>query len=58
MHDQHLLDLSGSVKIGVEAAGLTGFRFNTIGVSDGISMGTDGMRRLPTQIFPSYYMIC
>ena len=24
-------------------AGLTGFRFNTIGVSDGISMGTDGM---------------
>jgi dihydroxy-acid dehydratase len=23
--------------------GLVGFRFNTIGVSDGISMGTDGM---------------
>lgn len=29
--------------LGVKEAGLTGFRFNTIGVSDGISMGTDGM---------------
>ncbi|KAL4108446.1 hypothetical protein PRIC1_000162 [Phytophthora ramorum] len=28
---------------GVNAAGLVGLRFNTIGVSDGISMGTDGM---------------
>jgi dihydroxyacid dehydratase/phosphogluconate dehydratase len=26
-----------------EAVGLVGYRFNTIGVSDGISMGTDGM---------------
>lgn len=41
--NMHLLDLSGFVKEGVEKAGLTGFRFNTIGVSDGISMGTDGM---------------
>ena len=39
----HLLDLSGSVKEGVQSAGLTAYRFNTIGVSDGISMGTDGM---------------
>ena len=39
----HLLDLSSSVKKGVENAGLVGYRFNTIGVSDGISMGTDGM---------------
>ena len=39
----HLLDLSSHVKVGVQSAGLTGFRFNTIGVSDGISMGTDGM---------------
>ena len=31
------------MKKGVEAAGLVGMRFNTIGVSDGISMGTDGM---------------
>ena len=28
---------------GAQAAGLVGYRFNTIGVSDGISMGTDGM---------------
>jgi hypothetical protein len=41
--NMHLLDLSASVKEGVQGAGLTGFRFNTIGVSDGISMGTDGM---------------
>ena len=33
--NMHLLDLSGSVKEGVEKSGLTGFRFNTIGVSDG-----------------------
>ncbi len=31
------------VKEGVQAAGLVGMRFNTIGVSDGISMGTEGM---------------
>ena len=41
--NMHLLDLSAFVKEGVTGAGLTGFRFNTIGVSDGISMGTDGM---------------
>ena len=63
----HLLDLSASVKEGMQPAGLVGYRhvythslihtshynqytltctnyrFNTIGVSDGISMGTDGM---------------
>lgn len=39
----HLMDLAGKVKEGVQKAGLIGFRFNTIGVSDGISMGTDGM---------------
>ena len=39
----HLLDLSEEVKKGVERAGLVGLRFNTIGVSDGISMGTRGM---------------
>ncbi len=41
--NMHLLDLSEKVKEGVVAAGLVGMRFNTIGVSDGISMGTDGM---------------
>jgi dihydroxy-acid dehydratase len=39
----HLLDLAQKVKEGVQAAGMVGMRFNTIGVSDGISMGTDGM---------------
>jgi len=41
--NMHLNDLAAKVKEGVEAAGLVGLRFNTIGVSDGISMGTDGM---------------
>jgi dihydroxy-acid dehydratase len=39
----HLNDLAAKVKEGVTAVGLVGMRFNTIGVSDGISMGTDGM---------------
>ena len=41
--NMHLLDLAEKVKEGVEASGLIGFRFNTVGVSDGISMGTRGM---------------
>uniref|UniRef100_A0A7S2V1Y3 dihydroxy-acid dehydratase n=1 Tax=Fibrocapsa japonica TaxID=94617 RepID=A0A7S2V1Y3_9STRA len=41
--NMHLLDLAGNVKEGVQQAGMVGYRFNTIGVSDGISMGTDGM---------------
>ncbi|KAI5849071.1 dihydroxy-acid/6-phosphogluconate dehydratase [Tricharina praecox] len=42
--NMHLLDLNKKVKEGVEKAGLVGMQFNTIGVSDGISMGTSGMR--------------
>ena len=41
--NMHLLDLATEVKKGVSDAGLVGMRFNTIGVSDGISMGTEGM---------------
>lgn len=41
--NMHLLDLATRVKEGVVAAGMVGMRFNTIGVSDGISMGTRGM---------------
>ena len=41
--NMHLLDLAGFVAQGVRDAGLVPMRFNTIGVSDGISMGTDGM---------------
>jgi dihydroxy-acid dehydratase len=41
--NMHMLDLAAEVKVGMDAAGLVGMRFNTIGVSDGISMGTEGM---------------
>src|SRR5438067_41997 len=41
--NMHLLSLAEKVKEGVTAAGLVGMRFNTVGVSDGISMGTEGM---------------
>jgi dihydroxy-acid dehydratase len=41
--NMHLLDLAASVAEGVRDGGLVPMRFNTIGVSDGISMGTDGM---------------
>jgi dihydroxy-acid dehydratase len=41
--NMHLNDLAARVKEGVQAAGLVGLRFATIGVSDGISMGTPGM---------------
>jgi dihydroxy-acid dehydratase len=41
--NMHLNSLAARVKEGVVAAGMVGMRFNTIGVSDGISMGTEGM---------------
>ena len=41
--NMHLLALGEQVKKGIVAAGMVGMRFNTIGVSDGISMGTEGM---------------
>ena len=41
--NMHLNDLAAEVKKGVEKANCVSMRFNTIGVSDGISMGTDGM---------------
>ncbi len=41
--NMHLLDLAMAVKTAVVAEDMVGMRFNTIGVSDGISMGTDGM---------------
>ena len=39
----HLLDLSKIVKEGLKKEGIVPYRFNTIGVSDGISMGTRGV---------------
>ncbi|HEX3654409.1 MAG TPA: dihydroxy-acid dehydratase [Pirellulales bacterium] len=41
--NMHLNRLAERVKEGVVASGMVGMRFNTIGVSDGISMGTSGM---------------
>ncbi len=41
--NMHLLDLATKVAEGVRAVGMVPMRFNTIGVSDGISMGTEGM---------------
>jgi len=41
--NMHLNTLAAEVKKGVDAAGMVGLRFNTVGVSDGISMGTEGM---------------
>ena len=42
--NMHLNDLAIDVKFGVKSENLVGLIFNTIGVSDGISNGTDGMR--------------
>ncbi len=42
--NMHLDALADGVKLGVQAQGLVGLRFNTIGVSDGITNGTPGMR--------------
>ncbi|UKJ05973.1 dihydroxy-acid dehydratase [Solitalea lacus] len=42
--NMHLNDLARVIKHGVTENEMVGLIFNTIGVSDGISMGTDGMR--------------
>lgn len=42
--NMHLNDLAKEIKIGVQEEDLIGLIFHTIGVSDGISMGTKGMR--------------
>ena len=40
----HLRDLAAHVKDGIRAAGGTPLEFNTVSISDGITMGTEGMR--------------
>ncbi len=40
----HLRELAGSVRDGIRAAGATPMEFNTVSISDGITMGTPGMR--------------
>ena len=42
--NMHLNMLAAKVKQGIQETGFIGLQFNTIGVSDGISMGTPGMR--------------
>lgn len=42
--NSHLRRLSAKVKEGIRAAGGTPIEYNTIAVSDGISMGTEGMK--------------
>ncbi|MCB0705768.1 MAG: dihydroxy-acid dehydratase [Saprospiraceae bacterium] len=42
--NMHLNDLAFDIKKSIQAEDLIGLVFNTIGVSDGISMGTSGMR--------------
>lgn len=42
--NMHLNGLSTFVKDGVRKNGMVGLQFNTIGISDGITNGTDGMR--------------
>lgn len=40
----HLRQLAGHVKEGIRAAGGTPMEFNTVSISDGITMGSEGMR--------------
>ncbi|SCU79254.1 LAMI_0A07976g1_1 [Lachancea mirantina] len=42
--NMHLMDFNNRISESVNRAGLKAMQFNTIGVSDGISMGTKGMR--------------
>ena len=42
--NMHLNELAQEIKIGINSKSIIGLVFNTIGVSDGISMGTPGMR--------------
>ncbi|MCY4454558.1 MAG: dihydroxy-acid dehydratase [Immundisolibacterales bacterium] len=41
--NMHLLELAETVKEGIESVGVKGMRFNTVGISDAMSMGTEGM---------------
>ncbi len=61
--NMHLNELAAKVREGVIAAGLVGMRFNTVGVSDGISMvplklswADSGMT--PTSLFPVAIKTC
>ncbi|KAF7428283.1 hypothetical protein PC9H_007504 [Pleurotus ostreatus] len=53
--NSHLLDLARLVKEGCSQEGLVGLTFNTIGVSDAITMGTDGSRLLRNCFAAQHY---
>ena len=40
----HLRDLAAQVKAGIRAAGGTPMEFNTVSISDGVTMGSEGMK--------------
>src|SRR5262249_29956689 len=42
--NHHLRELAAHAKDGIRAAGGTPMEFNTVSISDGITMGTEGMR--------------
>ncbi|XOS86659.1 MAG: dihydroxy-acid dehydratase [Candidatus Karelsulcia muelleri] len=42
--NMHLHIISNNIKSSIKQNGIVGFKFNTIGISDGMSMGTSGMR--------------
>lgn len=42
-----VLDLAKIVKDSIQKQGMLAWRYNTIGVSDGITMGSEGLYRLP-----------
>ncbi|WP_259285766.1 dihydroxy-acid dehydratase [Candidatus Karelsulcia muelleri] len=42
--NMHLHIISNNIKSSIKKNGMVGFKFNTIGISDGMSMGTSGMR--------------
>jgi dihydroxy-acid dehydratase len=42
--NHHLRELAASLKQGIRSAGGTPMEFNTVSISDGITMGTEGMR--------------
>jgi dihydroxy-acid dehydratase len=41
--NMHLMDLGKTVKKSVTERGMIGWQYNTIGVSDAITMGSDGV---------------
>lgn len=43
--NMHLLDLGKTVKKSITERGLIAWQYNTVGVSDGITMGTEGINR-------------